>query len=100
MARLVLRTRFYTEGIPGTIIDAYAAGIPVISAKWQSFNDIIDDHATGIGYEFNNISDLKQILVSISKAPSTFNNMKLNCLTKSEVYTSRGAMEILTRNIE
>jgi glycosyltransferase involved in cell wall biosynthesis len=34
---LLFPTRFFTEGIPGTIIDAYAAGVPVISAKWESF---------------------------------------------------------------
>lgn len=96
---LLFPTKFYTEGIPGTIIDAYAAGVPVISARWESFNDIVDDHVTGIGYEFNNIRDLKKILVSISKAPSMLNNMKLNCLKKSEVYTPSGAMEILAKNI-
>ena len=34
---LVFPTRFYTEGIPGTIIDAYYAGVPVIASKWESF---------------------------------------------------------------
>ena len=97
---LLFPTKFYTEGVPGTIIDAYAAGIPVISAKWQSFNDIIDDNVTGIGYEFDNISDLKQTLLSISNEPSILNNMKLNCLKKSETYTSRVAMGILIENIE
>ena len=37
----------------------------MISSKWQSFNDIVDDHVTGIGYEFNNIEDLKQKLLDI-----------------------------------
>ena len=37
---LLFPTRFYTEGIPGTIIDAYAAGVPVISARWESFSTI------------------------------------------------------------
>ncbi len=32
---LLFPTGFFTEGIPGTIIDAYAAGIPVISAEWE-----------------------------------------------------------------
>ncbi len=35
---LLFPTHFYTEGIPGTIIDAYAAGVPVISAKWESYH--------------------------------------------------------------
>lgn len=34
---LLFPTHFYTEGIPGTILDAYAAGIPVISCKMGKF---------------------------------------------------------------
>jgi hypothetical protein len=48
---LLFPTHFYTEGIPGTVIDAYAAGIPVISAKWESYSDVIDEGVTGIGYK-------------------------------------------------
>jgi glycosyltransferase involved in cell wall biosynthesis len=55
---LLFPTHYYTEGIPGTIIDAYAAGVPVISARWESFADIIDEKLTGIGYDFGNKQDL------------------------------------------
>ena len=44
---LLFPTHYYTEGIPGTIIDAYAAGVPVISAKWENFGDIIEENITG-----------------------------------------------------
>ena len=84
---LVFPTRFYTEGVPGTIIDAYAAGIPVISAKWESFNDVVDDGVTGIGYEFDNVLDLENKLINIAKSPSILNQMKENCLNKSVLYT-------------
>lgn len=96
---LLFPTRFYTEGIPGTIIDAYAAGIPVISARWQSFNDIIDDHATGIGYEFNNIDDLKQKLLSITKCAEGINALKLNCLNKSKQFLPNEAIKIMVEQL-
>ena len=96
---LLFPTRFYTEGIPGTIIDAYAAGIPVISARWQSFDDIIDDHATGIGYEFNNIDDLKQKLLSITKCAEGINALKLNCLNKSKQFLPNEAIKIMVEQL-
>ena len=96
---LLFPTRFYTEGIPGTIIDAYAAGIPVISARWQSFNDIIDDHTTGIGYEFNNIDDLKQKLLSITKCAEGINALKLNCLNKSKQFLPKEATKIIIERL-
>lgn len=92
---LVFPTHYYTEGIPGTIIDAYAAGIPVISAKWESFDDVVDDGVTGIGYEFNNIPDLKQKLMTISKSPSIINSMKMDCLRKSTDYMPCNAMKTI-----
>lgn len=92
---LLFPTRFFTEGIPGTIIDAYAAGVPVISAKWESFTDIINDNQTGIGYKFNNVEDLKKKLWDITNGTLDINALKLNCLNKSKEYTSKEAIKTL-----
>jgi len=45
---LLFPTHYKREGIPGTIIDAYASGVPVISAGWDFAKDIIDQNETGI----------------------------------------------------
>lgn len=80
---LLFPTRFYTEGIPGTIIDAYAAGLPVISARWESFADVIDDNVTGIGFDFENWEELKNILFSIASNPDIINSKKIACLKRA-----------------
>lgn len=84
---LVFPTRFYTEGIPGTIIDAYASGIPVISSKWESFHDLIDDGKVGYGYQFGNYDDLVNILMHIAENPECMIKMKTNCIEKASEYT-------------
>ena len=86
---LLFPTRFYTEGIPGTIIDAYAAGVPVISARWESFCDIIDDGVTGIGYAFENVDELIATLLSIQKSANTLQALKGNCLKKSVCFSPK-----------
>ena len=83
---LLFPTRFYTEGIPGTIIDAYADGIPVISAKWESFADIIEDGKTGIGYEFGDSKLLIDILDNLQGNIEKVNSMKDSCLERSKDY--------------
>ena len=83
---LVFPTRFYTEGVPGTIIDAYSAGVPIISAKWESFGDIVDDRLTGIGYEFNNLQELEGTLLNVLDMPEKINDMKENCIVKAEYF--------------
>lgn len=96
---LLFPTHFYTEGIPGTIIDAYAAGIPVISARWQSFYDIVDDHVTGIGYEFGCTEDLKQILFDLERYVDGFNALKINCLKKSEYFLPNEVIKIICEKL-
>ncbi len=97
---LLFPTHYYTEGIPGTLIDAYAAGIPVISAKWESFADVVDDGVTGVGYEFDNPTDLEKKLIAIANTPSTLNDMKINCLKKSSSYTPCVAMQTIINSLD
>lgn len=96
---LLFPTHYYTEGIPGTIIDAYAAGLPVISAKWQSFFDIIDDNITGLGYEFDNYNEFKQVLENISKNPQTILKLKYQCIKKAQGYLPQNVLSALINNI-
>ena len=96
---LLFPTRFYTEGIPGTIIDAYAAGIPVISSKWESFEDVVDDQVTGIGYEFACKDRLAEVLSHVAQYPDIINSMKPACITKAEKFVPAAAINIILRNI-
>lgn len=96
---LLFPTRFYTEGIPGTIIDAYAAGVPVISARWESFADIIDDGVTGWGYEMEDISALAELLKGIALQPERITTLKEACLNKSKCYIPATAIQGLVEQI-
>lgn len=96
---LAFPTRHFTEGIPGTIIDAYASGIPVISAKWDSYSDVIDDQITGLGYEFENIEDLKRLLLEIAHNPQTLIDMRLACIKKAEEFMPDFNLKILMNEL-
>ena len=93
---LLFPTRFYTEGIPGTIIDAYAAGIPVISAKWESYGDIVDEGHTGMGYGFQDVKQLQNILLDAACNATKLLSMKQDCLYKARDYLPESAVVILT----
>lgn len=84
---LVFPTNFYTEGVPGTIIDAYAAGLPVISSRWESFEDVVDDEITGFGYEFGNTESLESLLLKIFENPQLIIRLKNNCVLKAQEFT-------------
>lgn len=96
---LLFPTRYYTEGIPGTIIDAYAAGIPVIFSFWENYKDIIIENETGLGYEFKNIDALKETLEKIIFQAEKLNLMKIKCLRKAKNYSPDKIIKILIKNL-
>jgi len=90
---LLFPTRFYTEGIPGTIIDAYAAGVPVIASMWESFLDVVEPDVTGIGYEIFHNEQLEDILLYVAGHPEKLINMKEACLKKAEEFLPEKAVK-------
>ncbi|RDU37126.1 glycosyltransferase family 1 protein [Neobacillus piezotolerans] len=86
---LLFPTHFRTEGIPGTIIDAYAAGIPVIASNWNSAEEIIIQDQTGYIYNFMQTTELEEILYQIAKEPLRTNSMKKKCLKRAKQYSSK-----------
>lgn len=97
---LLFPTRYFTEGIPGTIIDSYAAGVPVISSKWKSFEDVVAEGITGFGYVFDDKSDLIKVLEAIMVQPSIIYNLRINCIKKAENYIPENAIIPLCQNID
>lgn len=83
---LLFPTKFYTEGIPGTIIDAYCAGVPVLSSKWESYGDVVKENKTGYCYEFDNYQELVLKLRQMADDPKAFNKMKTVCLEESKKF--------------
>ena len=97
---LLFPTRYYTEGVPGTIIDAYAAGLPVIASKWESFNDVIDQDVTGYGYRFADVEELTDLLTRIAKDPEMVTSLKKNCIDKAKYYLPKNSIENIKKMIE
>lgn len=96
---LLFPTRFYTEGIPGTIIDAYAAGVPVISSRWESFSDILDEE-TCMSYAFDDEKGLLSTLEAVAADPMQMNNKKPACLRRAAAYTPERIMGLLISRLK
>ena len=97
---LLFPTRYKTEGIPGTIIDAYFSGLPVIASRWENCSEVIVEGKTGFGYEILNVEDLYKKLVYLLNNLNILTEMKKNCLNEAKKYTADSAMKILYKNLE
>lgn len=85
---LLFPTRYKGEGHPGTVIDAYSAGLPVISAMWHSYSDFVDEGKTGVGYPQFDYNGLVETLRKVKDNPSMLTDMKENCLEKAKEYSA------------
>jgi glycosyltransferase involved in cell wall biosynthesis len=80
---LLFPTHFLTEGVPGTVIDAYYAGVPIITARWQSCCDIFTDGETGLSYNFDDFEDFVKKLVEAYEDSEKFISMRKLALKHS-----------------
>lgn len=83
---LLFPTHFYGEGFPGTVIDAYASGLPVIATDWHANGEIIDNFKTGIVYPCDKIANLKEAIEWAIKNPDIVSNMRKACIEESKKY--------------
>ena len=96
---LLFPTHFWTEGFPGTLIDAMAAGVPAIASDCPSCKELITDGKTGLLYTFGNTSQLTERLILCANHPEIINNMKPACLSKAKEYLPENIIRILASEI-
>lgn len=97
---LLFPTHYATEGIPGTLIDAYAAGVPVISALWANHEDIFIENTTGWGFELGNNQQLLNCMQRAVSKPSVFSEMKPLCLKEAQKYMPKQAIRVLLEQLK
>ncbi len=97
---LLFPTKWKLEGIPGTIIDALSAGVPVISSKWQYYNEMLEDGVTGFGYEIGRSDQLVDAIEKFISLGDSANSLRKNCLDRAKAYTPEAVSGIVLQAVE
>ena len=93
---LVLPTRYYTEGLPGAIVDAYMAGIPVIVTEWKHSHEFVKHLETGFIVPFDNPNDeFIDSVMRLYQDRGLLLKMKKNAFYESFNYSDKYAWDIL-----
>ena len=80
---MLLPTHFYTEGLPGSVVDAYISGIPVIVTEWKHSHEFVDDGKSGFIVPFENgKQQMIDSVISLEKDRNLLRRMKANALIK------------------
>ena len=93
---MLLPTHYFTEGLPGTVLDAYMSGIPIIASKWKHAEEFIDDGVTGYIIPFEeNVDILFEKVDMLFSNEILLNELKDNAFKKSKCFTSETAWQII-----
>ncbi len=96
---MLFPTKYFTEGFPGSILDAYISGIPVVATHWLNAEEFIDDEITGYITEFNNESLFIDKIMELINNPTNIYDLKDNVKDKRTNYSSQKAWQVLHQAI-
>lgn len=94
---LLFPTYYSGEGFAGTLIDALAAGVPVIASDWKFNSEIISEGKTGLLFHTFDTNDLKSKIEWALNNPQKWNEMKIDCLQKANKFLAVNVIDILLR---
>lgn len=79
----------WEEPFGRVVIEAYAAGVPVVGSKRGGVRDLIEEDITGWLFEPEEESELKNIVENIENiGPRLYHDLMVNCLEKAKKYES------------
>ena len=96
---LLFPTKWKPEGIPGTIIDALTAGVPVIAAKWQYYDEMLETGVTGFGYEFGRNEQLAGEVKRFIALGDGANGLREGCLARAELYSPEAVARVVAEAV-
>ena len=84
---MLLPTHYYTEGLPGSIIDAYISGIPVIVTEWKHAREFVDNGICGYIIPFENGEPelIEQVLMLMNNR-DVLQELQIGALAKRQVF--------------
>ncbi|MBD5325300.1 MAG: glycosyltransferase family 4 protein [Bacteroides sp.] len=95
---MLLPTKYYTEGLPGSIVDAYMAGLPVLVSRWKHASEFVVERVTGYIGDFNNPEpELASAIRILTADRELLNKMKHYAAEEAVKYTTDAAKVIINR---
>ena len=71
---LLVPTYMETEGYPGVVLEAYAAGIPVVATRWRALPEIVDER-TGVLVEPRDAEALRAAMQKLVDEPELYRKL-------------------------
>lgn len=89
---MLFPTYFASEGYPNTIVDSFAAGLPVIATRWNYNADIVQDNIDGVLVDVGNVEQIADAVDKLSGDMEAYRLMRLTCLARCAEYQPENAI--------
>lgn len=96
---LLFPTYYHGEAFAGTLIDALAAGLPVIASDWHDNPELVIPGETGILFPVHSVGALTDILLDVAHHPQKLNDMRSQCIKRAYDYLPEIALQPLFSNL-
>lgn len=83
---LLFPTHYYTEGFPGTLLDSFASGLPVVAPDIPAVKELVFDNISGVLYPFRDNSQFAKVVGDLYDDREKINRMKCACIDEYEKY--------------
>lgn len=97
---MLFPTTWDGEGFPGTVIDSFSAGLPVVASDWNSNSEIITNGVNGIIYSPIDPSGLMDSILHIIKKKDDINSMRINCINEANKYQPETHINDIIKMVE
>lgn len=96
---LLFPSTYPGEGLPGTIIDAFSAGVPVLATNWHFNAELINEGKTGFCYDWKNPELLTEKIIYAMEHPEQILEMKSCCLKEAQRYMPESVMQKIVQTL-
>lgn len=97
---LIFPTEWTGEGVPGTIIDAMHAGLPVVAGRWRYYGEMLQDGVTGLSYDFDRPELLEATIRELLALPEAeVVSMRRALLERARAYTPEAVFGEIARTL-
>lgn len=96
---LLFPTRRFREGIPGTIIDALCAGVPVIARQWKYCHEMLTHGYNSFCYDYEQPEKLVYWMEYAMEHSDEIFAMKKNCLLSADQYRTENVAPVILRKL-
>lgn len=96
---LLFPTYWDGEGFPGTVVDAFSAGLPVLATDWNCNREIIQNKVNGILYPNDEMDDLKSAIEWLIKNNDKMPSIKHNCTLAAAKYQPDSYINKISKKI-